>query len=961
MPHTLFFFINEKEVVKEQVEKQIRTYLSKTVRIRKITCYKDAHKGAIVFQKKEDKDNAPRNFSTENYHFRLSKNASGELEKEEMSLSGMKKGETASLSGEPIAPNFFNPYHFVSTNGYTPRYAHSPLDCFKDNCGKIVIDLEFTSPGFVPDSERTHYIISDDTLCQEDDDETFVSGNIHAVLEAFSIGHKTREIRFDPDCRGWDAAYPPERYVKGSKDTSEDVRKWQEGHIRKFKDSGKYYIETTEPNRWAHKVMDFFQINGKPAIPGTSIKGVLRSRIETLSNACFPGYEDLEDDTSHMFHRLDVTQVHRSELRLEPVVLREWDSNTWEYVKVDHAKILSPHIFNRIGAKGESELAVYRNYKGYFEKISVTGKNEGPRTSTGLYAYDWKKRRGEIRAIADKKEIKTDNYSVIQVKSDDLSHRKNQCNKTFPFAKESPNEESERIWAIIRCKTERFRLFKIKRVSNNLEELKRQLHDFTDPSRNSDAGEADVSYKISEIRIKTAFDMDTKTQHQAFFMFGETDFDAAVNQRKAARLTEQQVSQFRSLLQQRKVNAEKLPRDPENINKQLAEELPDNLQHGMLAFWHRRNRYLTYTTVPQKPYRYSHRDILRNQDKLACNQVGRLCPACQLFGTAALDQEHPNLPAQKLTAVRGKVSVSGGVDVSNVPDQREWATLRPLSTPKPTYYPFYIMENHGSQNDNRPFEDYDSEDIHIGRKVYLHHPSDHLNYKGSGRTNLNSTIRPIPEGSCFKFEITFTNLTNYELGLLLYSLNMCYKGEKTGCHIGMGKPLGLGSCRISLKEVMLMNPSEYYADISKDGKTVLLPENENENKEIRKAEMLYQYVQGAETSKEFDSRLAEVNAAGLMQTDMPEDENIEAEYLSRKHIHEYHILSSINVHSTKYRINLPVIYAGGMDEAFSWYAGAKKSRERLFIPKELENDFSDGGQRHSLSSEINGPALPKSD
>ena len=85
---------------------------------------------------------------------------------------------------------------------------------------------------------------------------------------------------------------------------------------------------------------------------------MLRSTVETLSNSCFTGVES-EDRADCIFHRLDV-QADNLELRgLKPVLLRKRDDGTWGYVMLDQARVLSPHLFNRIGASGENALGAY--------------------------------------------------------------------------------------------------------------------------------------------------------------------------------------------------------------------------------------------------------------------------------------------------------------------------------------------------------------------------------------------------------------------------------------------------------------------------------------------------------------------------------------------------------------------------------------------------------------------------
>jgi hypothetical protein len=87
-----------------------------------------------------------------------------------------------------------------------------------------------------------------------------------------------------------------------------------------------------------------------------------------------------------------------------------------------------------------------------------------------------------------------------------------------------------------------------------------------------------------------------------------------------------------------------------------------------------------------------------------------------------------------------------------------------------------------------------------GRKWYLHakggaedrpwetnHPQESQNQK-----NL---VRPIRKGKQFFFHIDFDNLSDEELGLLLYALE---PDGKFHHKVGMGKPLGLGSVKVEV-------------------------------------------------------------------------------------------------------------------------------------------------------------------
>ena len=100
-----------------------------------------------------------------------------------------------------------------------------------------------------------------------------------------------------------------------------------------------------------------------------------------------------------------------------------------------------------------------------------------------------------------------------------------------------------------------------------------------------------------------------------------------------------------------------------------------------------------------------------------------------------------------------------------------------------------------------------------GRKRYLHHP-EAINGKeepwvnsGAFELKRHVKIKPWAKGSEWKFEIRFDNLDDTELGLLLYSL----RPTNSFLHkIGMGRPLGLGSIEVTVDRVSIINRQTRY-------------------------------------------------------------------------------------------------------------------------------------------------------
>jgi len=106
-----------------------------------------------------------------------------------------------------------------------------------------------------------------------------------------------------------------------------------------------------------------------------------------------------------------------------------------------------------------------------------------------------------------------------------------------------------------------------------------------------------------------------------------------------------------------------------------------------------------------------------------------------------------------------------------------------------------------------------------GRKVYPHHnlPMDDREYSQAERSDQNRSIRAwVNSETEFRFEIDVTNLSDVELGALLWLLSL---PENSYHRLGGGKPYGFGSVALSIDWVNtdLRQGSvwkEFYSDLS---------------------------------------------------------------------------------------------------------------------------------------------------
>lgn len=229
-------------------------------------------------------------------------------------------------------------------------------------------------------------------------------------------------------------------------------------------------------------------------------------------------------------------------------------------------------------------------------------------------------------------------------------------------------------------------------------------------------------------------------------------------------------------------------------------------------------KFIVPVSVPRVGFERQIGELLYPPELAKCTEYEGLCPACRTFGWVWGDDDpdQPRPALDKPTAYAGRVQFSHAVltQDAGVFD----ATLAILSTPKPTTYRFYLRPRNGKPQDGLDDQkvDYNSEgQILRGRKVYRHH-GDRLNLQGYQSVNgvksdQNRTVRGVQKaGSVFEFTVDFENLAPVELGALLWSLQL----EGWHHRIGYAKPLGFGSARIEVLKVSLLDPKVRYASLT---------------------------------------------------------------------------------------------------------------------------------------------------
>ncbi len=228
-----------------------------------------------------------------------------------------------------------------------------------------------------------------------------------------------------------------------------------------------------------------------------------------------------------------------------------------------------------------------------------------------------------------------------------------------------------------------------------------------------------------------------------------------------------------------------------------------------------RVKFLVPVSVPRVGYEHTIGELLAPSTLKYCKDVDHLCPACRTFGwvhpnAEELEADQPAAYASRVRFSHARLSKPGGESFD--------VTLAILGSPKPTTTRFYLRPQKGKPqdglNDNKVNYDAHGQALR-GRKFYRHH-GEQLSEQAyrsvqDKKSDQNRTVHDVqPAGTVFEFTVDFENLAAVELGALLWSLEM----EGWHHRLGYAKPLGFGSATIKIERLELMNPATRYADLA---------------------------------------------------------------------------------------------------------------------------------------------------
>jgi CRISPR-associated protein (TIGR03986 family) len=225
----------------------------------------------------------------------------------------------------------------------------------------------------------------------------------------------------------------------------------------------------------------------------------------------------------------------------------------------------------------------------------------------------------------------------------------------------------------------------------------------------------------------------------------------------------------------------------------------------------------------------------------SCDSPSSLCPCCGIFGMTEEREDSSSISQGEVNSLAGKISVSPALWARGTRNLFDIDDPKILGTPKYSCRGFYLHSDAGSFNVAQ------DEYIRVisgnivpnpirGRKFYWHHTRfcdanwterDWQNYlnrrrKSNGsrppETDQNAKIQALLPGAQFDFTIDFENLSSPQLGLLLWTLAL--PDVLNGAHhLGLGKPIGMGSVVLRIRRIQLIDRKERYTSIFATGIT----------------------------------------------------------------------------------------------------------------------------------------------
>lgn len=505
-----------------------------------------------------------------------------------------------------------------------------------------------------------------------------------------------------------------------------------------------------------HKSYRFFRLGDRPAIPAASLRGMLRSIYETATNSCFI----MSDAERRLSYRMDAN----NSLSLTPARV-EYNDGTWHLRLLPGTSAMGP---------GENAVDIL----------------------PAAWVFRYPRGRSADKGSATQR-------GVVDI-PDGMKH-------------------GSHCWAVMvetEHHTKRFKFWNVVKLFPSEKEANTFLPTVTIQKKKcAEEGWLYISGK----------NIERKHDEKFFFRIGNTKLPEFIE------FDGQKRKEYRELLEQYLKNKKDSTGRSAIENSHFikdAEKIKDAPRGGDLVYVKLAGtieepvvEFVVPVAVSRLQYAKALREFIPGSLH-GCDGIDELCPACRIFGWVKKEvgkDKKEKRQGGKRASKSGRLRFTNAEMISGDPVFKEIA-LNVLSQPKPTTGYFYLWPQKKESLDMIFKEGYNAEAWIRGRKIYRHHgnvnpkeyESTDYNQDEQSRT-LREVIMPSEEPdkkAVFAFEMHFENLSEIELGALLWSLSMdgmCYH------RLGYAKPFGFGSVNISVQEVKILDSVQRYTQLGLSG------------------------------------------------------------------------------------------------------------------------------------------------
>jgi CRISPR-associated protein (TIGR03986 family) len=232
-------------------------------------------------------------------------------------------------------------------------------------------------------------------------------------------------------------------------------------------------------------------------------------------------------------------------------------------------------------------------------------------------------------------------------------------------------------------------------------------------------------------------------------------------------------------------------------------------ESGRLIFW-------GPTMFFRMPYRFSIGQMMKPSLRKSNPNIDY---AEAMFGYVS-EQDETREP----TAYAGRISVTSAFVAEELDNYYDDTIVpRILGSPKPTTFQHYLEQPNGEQTPTHQLRHYGDDTKIRGHKLYWRRMIESLapvkepdNSKTPETSTQHTRIKPVCKGVRFKFRVYFENLSDIELGALIWAINLG-KDPDARHQLGMGKPLGLGVVKLEPTLTLTLRQERYSKLFNEDG------------------------------------------------------------------------------------------------------------------------------------------------